>query len=183
MNIVQPIRDKEKIADIASYLKDWRETYYIMFMIGIFTALRISDVLKLKVKHVTADGYITIREQKTNKNKRIEINPKLAQILKAYVHGKGKEEYLIKSGKGYNCHISRQQAWAVLKKAGKAHGLSSIGTHTLRKTFGYHHYKRFKDIAILQQLLNHHSEQETLRYIGITQDAMDKEYKKIDYGF
>lgn len=53
-------------------------------------------------------------------------------------------------------------------------GLYSIGTHTLIKTFGYWHYKKFKDVALLQELLNHSTPDVTLRYIGITQDTMDK---------
>lgn len=51
--------------------------------------------------------------------------------------------------------------------------MDNIGTHTLRKTFGYFHYKRYKDVALLQQLFNHASPSITLRYIGITQDEID----------
>ena len=51
-----------------------------------------------------------------------------------------------------------------------------VGTHTMRKTFGYHHYKKFKDIAILQKIFNHSSPQVTLRYIGIEQDQIDESY-------
>ena len=51
-----------------------------------------------------------------------------------------------------------------------------VGTHSLRKTFGYHHYIKFKDIAILQKILNHSSTSITLRYIGIEQDRIDESY-------
>ena len=44
-----------------------------------------------------------------------------------------------------------------------------IGTHTMRKTFGYWFYKQTKDVAKLQSLLNHSPPEITLRYIGITE--------------
>ena len=46
----------------------------------------------------------------------------------------------------------------------------------MRKTFGYHHYKQFKDVVILQKIFNHSSPQITLRYIGIEQDQIDYSY-------
>ncbi|GKS12930.1 hypothetical protein YDYSY3_39300 [Paenibacillus chitinolyticus] len=52
--------------------------------------------------------------------------------------------------------------------------MAEIGTHTLRKTFGYHFYKRYKDVALLQQIFNHSAPSITLRYIGINQDIMDQ---------
>ena len=76
--------------------------------------------------------------------------------------------------------ISRHQAWKILNDVGKTLGLDSIGTHTLRKTFGYHFYQKYKDIALLQELFNHSAPSVTLRYIGINQDMIDdamKEFK------
>ena len=46
----------------------------------------------------------------------------------------------------------------------------------MRKTFGYHHYQKFKDIAMLQKIFNHSTPQVTLRYIGIDQDQIDYSY-------
>ncbi len=48
----------------------------------------------------------------------------------------------------------------------------------MRKTFAYHHYKQFKNIAILQKILNHSSPTITLKYIGIEQDEINRFYKK-----
>jgi len=52
----------------------------------------------------------------------------------------------------------------------------AIGTHTLRKTFGYWAYKDGKDLSLIQKLLNHASPAVTLAYIGITQDELDDVY-------
>ncbi|MFW6238815.1 MAG: tyrosine-type recombinase/integrase, partial [Halanaerobiales bacterium] len=77
------------------------------------------------------------------------------------------EDYLFQSRKGKNQPISRVQAYRVLKKIGKRAGLNiKIGTHTLRKTYGYHHYQKYKDIAQLQAIFNHSSPDITLDYIG-----------------
>jgi integrase len=73
--------------------------------------------------------------------------------------------------------LSRVEAWRVLRAAGQKIGLENIGTHTLRKTFGYHMYKRSgRDIALVQDLLNHGSPRQTLRYIGISQEEKDEAY-------
>lgn len=55
-----------------------------------------------------------------------------------------------------------------------------IGTHTLRKTFGYWVYKEGKDITLIQKLLNHASPSITLAYIGITQDELDDVYLSLN---
>ncbi|SET85503.1 Phage integrase family protein, partial [Oceanobacillus limi] len=64
------------------------------------------------------------------------------------------------------------------RKAAKHVNLVNIGTHTLRKTFGYHLYKQTGDVALLQKILNHSDPAFTLRYIGIDQDAMNKAIKE-----
>ena len=80
-------------------------------------------------------------------------------------------DYLFPSKKGG--HIGRVQAYTLLNDAAKEAGLEDIGTHTLRKTFGYHFYKRTKDVALLQNIFNHSAPSVTLRYIGINQDIID----------
>ena len=49
-----------------------------------------------------------------------------------------------------------------------------IGTHTMRKTFGYWHYRQHRDVALLQQIFGHSAPSVTLRYIGIDDDVVDK---------
>ena len=52
----------------------------------------------------------------------------------------------------------------------------NVGTHTMRKTFGYHHYKQFNDVALLQKIFNHSSPSITMRYVGIAQEELDYSY-------
>lgn len=65
-------------------------------------------------------------------------------------------------------------AYKILREAADYVSLDGIGTHTLRKTFGYHFYQQYKDPALLQEIFNHSSEEITLRYIGVNQDMMDR---------
>lgn len=173
MNHVQPIRDKEKLNEMQAYLK--RQSYrdYFLFAMGISTGLRISDLLKLQVKDVKDKTHIIMKEQKTKKSKRFHINSKLRDLIDDYISGLSGEEYLFPSQRTRK-PISRVQAYRILNKAAAEVGLSEIGTHTLRKTFGYHHYQRYKDVAILQDIFNHSAPSVTLRYIGINQDIIDK---------
>ena len=72
--------------------------------------------------------------------------------------------------------ITRVQAYRILNDAAKTVGIEEIGTHTLRKTFGYHMYQQTKDVAMLQQIFGHSAPSITLRYIGINHDMIDEAY-------
>jgi integrase len=61
----------------------------------------------------------------------------------------------------------------IIKDAALAHGVRNVGTHTLRKTFGYHFYQQFKDPSLLQEFFGHTDPAVTLKYIGLNQDALD----------
>ncbi|AMR84495.1 MULTISPECIES: site-specific integrase [Bacillus] len=173
MNFVQPIRDPEQIQQIKEYLKEKNARNYILFVMGINTGLRISDILKLKVGDVQG-SHISMREMKTGKQKRIQITSSLKRELRWFNEGRDVGEYLLKSRKGKNRPIGRSMAYKILKSTAAEFGLDEIGTHTLRKTYGYHMYMQTKNIALLMEIFNHSSEKVTLRYIGVNQDAMDK---------
>ncbi|AHA69618.1 MutT/NUDIX [Bacillus thuringiensis YBT-1518] len=173
MNFVQPIRDPEQIQQIKEYLKEKNERNYILFVMGINTGLRISDILKLKVGDVQG-SHISMREMKTGKQKRIQITSSLKRELRWFNEGRDVGEYLLKSRKGKNRPIGRSMAYKILKSPAAEFGLDGIGTHTLRKTYGHHMYMQTKNIAFLMEIFNHSSEMVTLRYIGVNQDAMDK---------
>ena len=190
INVVQPIRDKEKIREALIFLQDWNDKYHLMFLAGIRTGLRITDILELKVKDVRDNRgkiktHILTKENKTGKRKRIKIHTELKKALEEAVLNEDDEAYLIQSNKkdklGRHKHISRQRAWEVLKIVADFIGVDEIGCHTLRKTFGYHYYKKTKDIALLQSLFNHSSPEITLRYIGITDDMMDRAFDNMEY--
>jgi integrase len=173
MNFVQPIRDPEKINSMKEYFKLRNQRNYVMFLIGIGVGLRISDILQLK-KEDLLNTHIIIKEKKTRKQKRIRIPPSIRKELIDYAKTLKDGQYAIPSRQGGNKPIDRSTAYRILREAADNCGLEEIGTHTLRKTFGYHFYQQTKDIALLQDLFNHTSPDITMRYIGINQDARDK---------
>lgn len=178
MNVVQPLKDKRDIARIRKALSD-NPRNLLLFTIGINTALRISDILSLKVGDIT-DDYIVIRESKTGKRNRIKINKAIKQAVKVCVPPYAKDsDFLFPSRNGYK-PISRVQAWRILNRASDIAGVSiAFGTHSLRKTFAYHAYQSGVDISLLMRVLNHASQRETLRYIGIESEDIDDVYVDI----
>ncbi|WP_321285154.1 tyrosine-type recombinase/integrase [Exiguobacterium profundum] len=174
---VQPIRSKEKIEDMKWSLKKWcSERDYIMFLLGINTGLRISDILKLKINDVKGKKSFIIFEGKTKKKRTVYLNG-IYDELNSYIKTLEETEWLFPSRKG-NQPISRIQAYRQLNKASYMVDIpDGIGTHTLRKTYGYWHYKQFKDIAELQLILNHSHPRITLKYIGITDEQIENNLK------
>jgi site-specific recombinase XerD len=82
-----------------------------------------------------------------------------------------------------NMHQSwtRQYVWQFLNDYAFSLGFRiKIGTHTLRKTFGYHAFKNGVDLSLLMRIFNHSCQAVTLRYIGITQDQIDDVYVNLD---
>ncbi|MGI6436395.1 MAG: tyrosine-type recombinase/integrase [Syntrophomonadaceae bacterium] len=177
MNSVEPIRDSVIVEDITGYLKQRNLRDFIMFLLGIYTGLRISDILKLRVRDVRNKDYISIREKKTRKEKKFEIHPILKRELAEYTRNKEPDEYLVKSREGVNRPIRRERAYQILQALAVIYNLESVGTHTLRKTFGYHFYQQYKDVATLQRIFNHSHPSLTLRYIGIEQEGINKAIK------
>lgn len=179
MNEVQPIKNKRDIERMKRALKG-NPRDLLLFIIGINSSLRISDILALKVGDVS-DEYITLRERKTNKRKRIRVNSAIQDAVNRLVPtGASADDWLFPSRKG-TAPISRVQAWRILNAAADRAGLNiELGTHSLRKTFAYHAYKNGTDIALLMRVLNHGSQRETLRYIGIEQEAIDDVYIEVN---
>lgn len=176
VNIVYPIKDKKKIAQMKKILSTNKRNL-LLFNLGINSGLRVSDILALDIKDVKDKTFIELREQKTNKYKQFPINERIQNDIKNFIQDKDIDEPLFLSQK--DNRLSRVQAYKILRKAAKAVGIEvHIGTHSLRKTFGYHHYKQFDDIVLLQKIFNHSSPSVTLRYIGMEQETIDESYKK-----
>ncbi|OYD08534.1 site-specific integrase [Paludifilum halophilum] len=174
MNVVQPIRSKRKITAMKNALSP-RDR--LLFVIGVNSALRVSDLLSLKVKDVRGRDFITLNEKKTRKAKRFKINASIKREVNRYLASGdfGDDEYLFRSPRA-NKPISRVAAWKNLNKAAAAVGLEEVGTHTLRKTFGYWAHKSGVPITVIQKAFNHTHPAITQRYLGITQDDVDDVY-------
>lgn len=181
LNFVQPIRNRETIADIKRYLLTKNQRDFILFYLGINVGLRIGDLLALKVMDMKGT-HISVKEQKTGKTKRIMVPREVKRALDKYTSDMKGHMYLFPSRNAnkflYNQPMSRYAAYRVIKNIEYKFHLDNLGTHSLRKTFGYHFYQQFKDVAALQEIYNHDDPKVTLRYIGINQDKQDSMMKK-----
>ena len=177
MTTVEPIRDIEDIRKLEQYLLQTSPRDLLLFTIGTNCGLRISDIVALNVNDVKNKSHVLITEHKTGKFKKIPINSKLKPMIAEFTKNKHSNEALFTTI--FKNRMDRFGAYYILKTACKAVGINAkIGTHTMRKTFGYHHYKKFKDVAMLQKIFNHSNPAITLRYIGIEQDQIDDSYIK-----
>lgn len=166
------------------------------------TSLDLIDIFKEDLTFRTTVG---ATEQKTKKYKEFAINDKLKEELMNYIccyfyilYGIGigidtisldkltdQEREQVKEiistkplfpSERTGEHISRYQVDRFLKASAEKCGLENIGTHTMRKTFGYWFYRRTKDIATLQKMLNHSNQRETMIYIGLEQEEINNAY-------
>ncbi|KLU61764.1 tyrosine recombinase XerC [Peptococcaceae bacterium CEB3] len=185
MEFVQPIRDKKQIEAMKKILKSSSTRDYVLFVLGINSGLRISDLLRLRVADVQNENgkirdRIEIREKKTGKVKNFPISDTATKALREFLPNVPKEAFLFASRKG-DGPITRQQAYRVLNEAARLVGIRErIGTHTLRKTFGYQGYQAGYSLDRLVKIFNHSSPRITLAYIGMTQDDTDEIYLNLN---
>src|SRR5690625_4178364 len=145
--LVEPLRSTEEIEEMKLAIKrgnkgtpkhqDLAERDVLLFLFGINTGLRVNDLVRLKVSDVKDQHKLTIREGKTHKRREIYLGM-LRQDIASFIEGKPHDAYLFESQKG-NHHVSTTQVYRILTDAGDYLGRNDIGTHTIRKTFGYHH--------------------------------------------
>lgn len=189
MEFVQPIREKRQIDTMKKVLKGGGNGLrdHCLFTLGVNSGLRVSDLLGLAIEDVMDSkgkvrDRISLREHKTGKNKDFPLGPNAKKSIQEYLvsrKGYSPDEPLFISRK--KRALSRGQVWTILNNAAQAVGIKeNIGTHTLRKTFGYHLYLAGTDITRIQKLMNHSAPSITLAYIGITQDELDNVYLSLD---
>ena len=179
MKAVDPIKDIEQVEAILEYLNKKNQRDYIMFYMGISVGLRIYDLLDLRVRDVRNKKFLTAYEQKTGKTRDIALSPKLRKALDEYIKDMENKDFLFKSRRrtkwGKQKPISRIQAYNIMKDAAKEiNFIGRVGTHTMRKTFGYRYYKKYGNLAQLQKIFNHREEKITMAYIGLEKEEIQK---------
>ena len=183
MAITEPIRDKKQLKELANYwLKRGNLRNYTLIVLGVCTALRIGDLLRLKWEDVYAApsrgfrSHITIKEKKTGKLKVIALNSQAIRALNLLLPYK-KGSFIFASNRKEDKAISRVQAWRVIRAAAQAIAIiGCIACHSLRKTAGYHWWKAGVLPVLLMDIFNHSSFEITRRYLGISQEDRDRAY-------
>lgn len=182
MNEVQAIKCRDHIELIKESLHG-RDL--LLFTLGINVGLRISDLLSLTVGQLRDQDSVSITEAKTMKKRTFALNQSAKDVFASVIPADASDsEYVFKSRKGANRPIGRVQAYRILNnaviRAGLSDAYTSFGAHSLRKTFGYFAYESGIDIALLMRILNHSSQRETLRYIGIEAEEIADVYHAVN---
>lgn len=185
MRYVEPIRSIADIERVKRVLLDrYAPKYYCLFVLGINSGLRISDLLALRVEDVLQKDVrrrqvarrLVLSEKKTGKSADFPLNSSARSALSSYLKEHKADSgplFPSRNGKGQKA-FSRVMAYRVLSKAAQLAGIEGrIGTHTLRKTFGYHAHKAGVPITRLMDIFRHSSADITLAYIGITREEID----------
>ncbi len=198
MKTTQPVRDIVELKKIKKYYREVKpnKRNFLLIICGLNTALRISDILKLRWKDVYNENllsfksHIDVKEQKTGKKTTVFINNNLkealASFLKDIIAKKGKlcdvmEQFIFLGQKSTDKPISRIQAFRIISEAAKKCLLShKVSCHSLRKTFGYHAWKKGVSPALLTSIYNHSSHKITTRYLGIEQDDRDEVFELVN---
>ncbi len=188
MSTTQPIRNSEQLKQFKDYYLSVKPNHrnYMLIIIGLNSALRISDILHLTYGDIYDfqkqewKSHIVVKEQKTGKMNRIYMNKEIQRTLQQYasVTNKTDGSWLFESQIQKKNPLSRQQAFRLIKKAAAYAGLdNNISCHSLRKTFGYYAWKRGTQPALLMNIYNHSTFQITKRYLGIEQDDKDEVFE------
>ena len=183
MAAADPIRDVKQLHQLAEFwLKLGNYRNYTLIVLGVYTALRISDLLRLKWNDVYNEksgvfrSHIVLTEKKTGKQQAVALNKKAIIALRLLLTRR-RGEYIFVGNRKDERPISRVQAWRIIRTAADAiRAVGRIACHSLRKTFGYFAWKMGTLPVMLMDIFNHSSFEITRRYLGITQDDKDKVY-------
>jgi len=188
MALTEPIRDPKQVkAFLAYYRNRGQLRNQVLVTIALHTALRISDILRLR----TSDVYdfankcvrksITLTEKKTGKSKTIALHKTIIEALESYFPQAKQNQPLIinvSTGKA----ISRVHAYRIINEAANAVGVvHKVGCHSLRKTFGYHSWISGVSPVVLMEIYNHSSYAVTKRYLGVSQDDKNAVYQALHF--
>lgn len=188
---VKPIKNESQLRRMLEALQDDKSWHgrriFLLFATGVFTGLRIGDIVGLKVKNVQGNEIVLI-EEKTGKKQRAPINKKLRAIYDVRLEGMAGDDFLFKSRKHYKDgqprHITTRQAqydMAAIKH--KFDIKEPFGCHSMRKTYGYMMYKHYgMPIEALRDYFNHSNEAVTRRYICIDEEERLAIANKFDAG-
>jgi len=166
--------------------RDGNWKFAILISIGIFTGLRISDILSLKWNDLLKKDSLGITEKKTKKFRSIKLNPQLLDIVARNFKAQkiSNPDTLIFLNRWGTGTFRIQYVNSMLKKIFIKYKISKDGTaissHSLRKSFGRRtwdvHQNSEKSLVILSEVLKHSSIATTKIYLGIREEEISEIY-------
>lgn len=166
--------------------RDGDTKFALLISIGIYTGLRISDVLSLRWKDVEGKEFFDVIEKKTKKFRRVRINPTLKEITSRNYHNEPLDN-LIFLNRFNTSSISVQYVNRKLKNLAEEYKISKepgkIKSHSLRKSFGRRVFENNdnseKSLILLSEIFNHVSIKTTKVYLGIREKEMFDVYDNL----
>nr|WP_319490983.1 tyrosine-type recombinase/integrase [uncultured Desulfobacter sp.] len=180
---VEPIRRQKDIKLIKKILQDSPRNL-CLFTLGINTNLRASDLLKIKVeqvRHLQPGEEISLKEKKTQKQRRINLNraciEAIQNLLKSIKYED--DDFLFLSNRKDKNALTVSSLSTLVKKWCKDINLKgNYASHTLRKTWGYHQRVTFGvGIPELMVCFNHTSQKQTLDYLCVQPEEIKSVYQ------
>lgn len=159
-----------------------------IFIVGIRTGLRISEILSITIGQVFQDGKIAHYLYVPRKNmkgrvegRRIPLHQEAREALGVWLIELNKKRPLLLNAplfvgrKSQTTPISRIQAWRILEEAFARAGLvGSLATHTMRKTFARRIHKKLNFNLVETRLaMAHRSIQCTISYLAGDNSKVD----------
>ncbi|MDR2088621.1 MAG: tyrosine-type recombinase/integrase [Clostridiales Family XIII bacterium] len=189
MSATEPVRNKHQVRTLIEYyLKLGRFRNHCLVVMSVCTALRISDLLRLRWDDVydfergRVRESIVLTEKKTGKTKIVALNKDAVRALARYASKVAVRNGFLIENKRTGKAISRVQAYRIIRAAAKALRLPCrVSCHSLRKTFGYHAWKNGVSPAVIMEIYNHSSLAVTRRYLGVTQDDQNAVYLALNF--
>lgn len=176
---VEPIKSEKDIKSIKKLLAD-KPRDLALFTVGINTNLRASDLLRIaasQVRSLKSMDEIEIKEQKTGKRRRISLNKACIEAIQALLKTKDyqDDEAIFSGQRGV---LTVPSVNRLVKQWCSAVNLKgNYGSHTLRKTWGYHQRVTFgRGVAELMVCFNHSSERQTLDYLCVQPEEIKSIY-------
>ena len=176
---VEPIKILKDIKAIKKMLHD-KPRDLCLLTLGINTNLRASDLLWITagmVRDLNAGDELTLKEKKTGKHRRITLNKAVTASVQALLASR---KYLDNDPLflGQRGLLTVSSVNRLVKTWCKTINLKgNYGSHTLRKTFGYHQRVSFNvGVPELMVAFNHSSQRETLEYLCIQPDEVKSIY-------
>lgn len=160
-------------------------SWYMLLLLGFNTGLRIGDLCKLRVKDVRNRERVRIIAEKTDKMTDIKLQAAVQKAIGMALKDQDAEDWALESRQrgrkdGKNKPISRQRCYGIIKEIAAQAGFEEhVGCHTMRKTFAWNFYQTSGDLAKLQKVLNHSSQDATIHYLGLDQQAVDETIERM----
>lgn len=190
---VSAIKNREKLINFVNILQHNSSTAWIgarnamIFKFGTYTGLRVSDVLNLRAEDVFGHHAVYVTEQKTKKHRKIYLDV-MAADLKEYqslLPDDLNSPWLFPTESGQK-PVSYSTFYQATNAPAVAAGIPTVGTHSMRKTFGYSFYQAtindpdIQTLPTLMTILNHSSERMTIRYIGLEESQISATLSNIN---